>query len=281
MNETIAILQSFFSIELTKSGHNSITVGKLILALTLFALGFLIARRVSRFLVRKVLQRFRLDHGIKDNLEKLSFYILMILVVGLALNFADVPLTLFTVLGGAVAIVVGFGTQNLLNNFISGLILMMERPIRVDDIIEVDEVIGVVQYIGARCTQVKTPNGVEILIPNSHFLEKKVVNRTLSDNQMRLSVRVGVAYGCDVGKVKEILLKVAGEHPLVLKRPEPLVTFSDFGEKALIFDLFFWVDLKLAIPPVESDLRFRIDQLFRDQKIQMPLPQAFQMISSS
>jgi len=179
------------------------------------------------------------------------------------------------VVGGALAIGVGFGSQNLMNNFISGVILLIEQPIRSGDLIEVDDLFGRVIRIGTRSTIVRMPTNVEIVIPNSSFLEKNVVNWTLTDQRIRMKISIGVAYGSDVELVRERLLEAARAHEKVLKEPEPFVWFTDFGDDALIFELHFWglVNIIGSRLTIQSDVRFTIDRLFRESGISIAFPQ--------
>jgi small-conductance mechanosensitive channel len=182
---------------------------------------------------------------------------------------------MFTFLGGAIAIGVGFGSQNIVNNFISGLILLAERPIKVGDLIEIDDLYGTVTQIGARSTQIRTGSNLDIIVPNSKFLESNVVNLTLGDDKLRTQVSVGVVYGSPTREVTHLLKHAATEHGRVLKRPEPFVWFSDFGDNALIFELHFWVEVRTVADRrrIESDIRYRIDQLFRNAGLVIAFPQ--------
>jgi small-conductance mechanosensitive channel len=187
----------------------------------------------------------------------------------------NIPLAVFAFLGGAVAIGVGFGAQNIINNFISGFILVTERPISIGDLIEVDGTLGGVEEIGARCTRVRTGENIHILVPNSTLLERNITNWTLSDKKIRTKVTVGVIYGSPVDKVKELLLRATEETDRVVKHPEPFVLFADFGDNALIFDVYFWISIEKVIERkrIESSVRFRIDDLFREAGIVIAFPQ--------
>ncbi|MDL1871614.1 mechanosensitive ion channel [Deltaproteobacteria bacterium PRO3] len=261
--------------ELTSVDDSPITVSKVFFAVILMVFGFMLARRLSGMLADRVLPRFGVTPGVAAALRKLTFYFLMLLFVLTALHLVRVPLTLFAVLGGAVAIGVGFGSQNLMNNFISGLILLIERPIKVGDIIETDGNAGVVEQIGGRSTQIRTFNNIHMIVPNSAFLEKAVVNWTLSDNMIRSSIRVGVDYGSNTRQVADILKKAASDHGKVLQTPEPIVLFSDFGNDSLVFDLFFWLKIQNSLERrlVESDLRFMIEGAFSEAGVNIAYPQ--------
>jgi potassium-dependent mechanosensitive channel len=207
-------------------------------------------------------------------LQKIVYYVLLITFAMLTLNILNVPITVFSFAGGAIAVGVGFGSQNIVNNFISGLILLGERPIRVGDMIEIDGRTGRVTEIGARSTRIATGNNFEVIVPNSKFLESQVVNWTLTDDRISTNVRVGVSYGSPTREVERLLKQAAGEHADVAQDPAPSVTFEDFADDALVFSVGFWIDLQSASKgKVESDIRFRIDELFNEAGIVIAYPQ--------
>jgi small-conductance mechanosensitive channel len=252
-----------------------ITPGKIIAGIALLLAGYWGSRRVARLLGRRILPRVGLNEGASAAMQSLAFYSLVALVTLLALHLVNVPLTLFTFLGGALAIGVGFGSQNIVNNFISGLILLAERPIRHGDTIQLDGLAGTIEHIGARSTRVRTATNVEIIVPNSRFLENNVVNWTLSDDKIRTSIKLGVAYSSPTRDVARLLKRAADEHGLIMRNPEPFVWFTDFGDNALQFELHFWVTMRTLSERlrIESDIRHRIDLLFREAGIVMAYPQ--------
>ena len=204
------------------------------------------------------------------------YVIIVLIVLFLAiLDLLQVPLSAFAFISGAIAIGVGFGAQNIINNFISGWILMWEQPIRIGDFLEIGDVKGKVETINTRSTRIRRVDGVHLLIPNSQLLENTVVNWTLIDNLTRCVVRVGVAYGSPVRKVSELIMQAVTEHKFVLDDPKPLVVFEDFGDNALIFDAYFWIDAQgeKDLRVVKSDIRFRIDELFNEAGIVIAYPQ--------
>jgi small-conductance mechanosensitive channel len=196
-------------------------------------------------------------------------------LVVLTLNLARIPLTVFAFLGGALAIGVGLGTQTIIRNFISGLIVLMERQVRVGDIVEVDGITGTVTEVNLRSSTVHGFEGVEAILPNSMLLENRVTNWTRSDRKLRRIVKVGVAYGSPVREVAAILKECAERHGLVLKAPEPLVLFEEFGDSALVFGLYFWIEMNPGVSGtvIMSDLRFMIEKRFGESGIAMPYPQ--------
>ena len=253
-----------------------ITTKKIILALLILFVGLFLANLFAMFVANRILARTQLDESAKAAIHKVSFFLLTIILSLYALHTVNIPLTILTLLGGAVAIGVGFGSQNLLNNFISGFIIMFERPIKIDDVIEIDNIIGRVQHIGTRCTQIRTQANLNILVPNSSFLEKNIINWTLSDDIVRCDVSVGVAYGSSTRDTAKALAKAIEEHALILKDPEPIIAFKDFGDNALVFEVFFWIQLgkgRMMKVQTESNVRFLIEKHLREAGIVVAFPQ--------
>ncbi len=269
--------------EITTVDDASITTGSIVLAILLFLIGLWAARRGSSFVAQTTRRRFKLDAGAAHALRTLSFYALLAAFTLLALRAIHFPLTAFTVLGGALAIGVGFGSQNVMNNFISGLILMLERPVRAHDVVEVDGNHGTIEKIGARSTQIRSVDGRHIIVPNSFFLESNVVNWTLSDDLIRAKVSVGVVYGSPTRLVEQLIRRVIDEDDQILQVPEPVLIFEDFGDNALIFDVYFWVKARspMEMRMVQSRVRFRIDDLFRQHELVIAFPQRDVHIDSS
>lgn len=261
--------------ELASFDDKSVTVGKVSVGIVLLFGGVYISRRVTNLFARRILPRAGIHDGAAVAVESLAFYALVLTTALIALHLVNVPLTVFTFMGGAVAIGVGFGSQNILNNFISGIILLIERPVRVGDMIEVGTLHGTVEQIGMRSTRVRTGTNVEIIVPNSSILEGNVVNWTLSDSTIRCMVQVGIAYGSPTRDAARWLKRAADEHGLVLEKPEPFVWFAEFGDNALVFELHFWIGIRTLADRrrIESDLRFIIDQYFREAGINIAFPQ--------
>lgn len=252
----------------------NVTVAKVVLAVLLFGMAFLFSGRITDFLSRKILVRFGMDSSVAQAVRKIIFYILMATFLLSALDLIGIPLTAFAFLGGALAIGIGFGAQNIFNNLISGFILMFSKPIKMNDIIEVDGLYATVQEIGSRATLVKTFDNIDVLVPNSYFLNNKIINWTHTDQKMRVKVTVGVSYGSDVREVERLLYKAVNEHTRVLKNPEPFVLFREFGTNSLDFIIYFWIDMAVASTvKVPSDIRYRLVALFADAGITIAFPQ--------
>ncbi len=268
-------LKYIWHFELYKSGSSSVAFNQVFIAITLVIIGLLISKRLSKSIGNRIRKIGKLNENTTHVLQRIISLVFIAVIVLVALPIAGIPITIFTVMGGAVAIGVGFGAQNLFNNLISGIILMAEKPIRIGDIIVAGDSEGKVADIGNRCTRIRRGDGVDLLVPNSHFLEQPVINWTLFDSDLRGTLTIGVAYGSPALKVKEILLQVANEHPKVLQKQPPFVLFDDFGDNALIFNLFFWssVSMPMDLRRVTSELRFKIDELFAEAGICIAFPQ--------
>ena len=262
-------------LEIVTIDNHSVTVGKLVIAFLVLVIGLLVVRIAFRLMGSRLLPKTSLKKSTASAIQKIFTYFGYLLVLLFALRMLNIPLAAFAFLGGAVAIGVGFGAQNIINNFISGFIIMAERPITIGNLVEIDGVLGEVEDIGARCTRIRTGENIHILVPNSSFLEKNITNWTLSDNRIRTRVTVGVVYGSPVRQVEELLSQAAKENEKILKSPEPFVVFNDFGDSALIFDVYFWITIQRIIERrlIESSVRFHVDDLFREAGIVIAFPQ--------
>lgn len=270
-------IPDFWNLSLVSLDGSPITFGKIITGILLFIVGYFICKTLSQEFEKKVLTHLDIDTSLRHTLRTIVFYFLLIVLTLFVLRLLNVPLTIFTVLGGALAIGVGFGSQNIVNNFISGLILMIERPIKVGDIIEVvdQDLRGTVENIGARSTTIKSMDNTHYVVPNSSFLEKNVLNWTLSDNMVRVSVKVGVAYGSPVNEVRRLLLESLKGHEKILEDPNPLVLFTDFADNSLNFEVYFWTHVThvMNMRVLQSDIRFSINQVFEENHIVIAFPQ--------
>jgi len=252
----------------------AVTVGGLLLIPTLAFIGFWVTKYLVRLLTSKLTNRHT-DPNIIHLIQRLLYVIAICIITITALEIINIPVTAFAFLSGAIAIGVGFGAQNIINNFISGWILMWEKPIRIGDFLEVENAKGVVEEINTRSTRFRRVDGVHMLIPNSKLLENTIVNWTLVDKLMRTSVRIGVAYGSPAKKVAELMQQAAEEQEGVLTDPKVQVIFEDFGDNALIFDVNFWIQSNVegGLRMAKSNIRFRLDELFADHGIVIAYPQ--------
>ena len=252
-----------------------VTVDKSVGALMLFVLGYWLLSRLSRLVQRVLVRRFGVEEQLAQVVRRWLVIVMNMVLVIFVLNLARIPLTVFAFMGGALAIGVGFGTQTIIKNLISGIIILFERKIRVGDIVNIGETTGHVVAVDLRATTISAFDGVEALVPNSNFLENPVVNWTYSSPSIRREIRIGVAYGSDTRLAASILAQCAREHAHVLAEPVPEVFFEDYGDSALLFVLVYWVKLGLQVGPrrVDSDLRHAIGDRFVEAGIGVPFPQ--------
>ena len=200
---------------------------QIVYSIVFVIVAWFMSRLVAYLIVRKLLNTTRISQDSKAIIQRIIFYSLIVLVLLSVLTYLGIPLATFAFISGAVAIGFGFGAKNIIENFLSGWILMSERPIRIGDVIEMDGFLGVIIEIGNRSTQIRRNDGAQIIVPNSQVLESKLINWTLYDPYIRTSVRVGVAYGSDVELVKDQLTYVLNSHELINETPAPVVVFED------------------------------------------------------
>lgn len=255
--------------------QNSVTVSKVFTALAILIIGYWVASKLSRYVEGLAVTRFKMDASLARIARRWIFFLEVLLLVIISMLVVRIPLTIFAFMGGAVAIGAGFGMQNLLKNLISGLMLLIERPFRPGDLVEVSGIRGRITDIGVRSSNILDANGIETIIPNSTFIEQNVTNWTLSDQIVRTVIKVGVAYGSSTKETSRILLEEANRHGLVLESPPPQVLFEDFGDDALLFGLYVWVQLKLDVSwkAIASDLRFMINRSLSEHGIVIAFPQ--------
>jgi len=253
-------------IELWAVGDVPVTLGKLLQAILILLVGIPAGNAILRFVKKRLYHRQRQDIHAALLLLRIAQYLFVTLLAFSALHAVRIPLTAFAFLGGAIVVGVGLGAQEFFRNLISGLVLMIEKPIRIHDIIEIDNDVAVVKEIDSRTTHVLTFNGVDVFLPNSYFWENRIANRTFSSKNVKLRLTVCAAYGSPVRTVERILLETAASHPKILRDPAPCVTLADFAEHSLTFRLSFYLsqhDLLLAWPlyyDVMSDLRFALTE---------------------
>lgn len=270
-----ADLKTFWNFILTTApSGQSITVGQLLSVIALLLIGYYGSRLVG-FILGRRLEKTDLRPDVVHIFKRVAFFTILILVFITALGLLGIPLTAFAFATGALAIGIGFGAQNIINNFISGWILMAERPIRIDDFIEIDTWQGTVESVGNRSTRIRRTDGVHLLVPNSQLLERTVVNWTLVDQLIRTTVRVGVEYGSPVRRVSELIMEAVTKQAQVRTSPSPSVVFEDFGDNSLVFDTHFWCDVtgEKLLREIRSDIRFRICELFEANNIIVAFPQ--------
>jgi potassium-dependent mechanosensitive channel len=235
--------------------------------------GFVFAHAIVFLLGKIVLSRLPLNRGVPFAVSRITYYVLLLLVCLMAMSAAQMELNKFTVLTGALGVGLGFGLQNIVNNFVSGLILLVERPVHIGDTIDVGGLVGAVRRIGARSCTVLTPLGAEVIVPNTNLISNQVVNWTLSSQWRRVDIPVGVAYGTDIVRLIEMLEAVAKSYPGVLLERPPKAFFMGFGENALSFELRFWCARQDTWFDLQSDMTIAVAKALQEAGIEIPFPQ--------
>jgi potassium-dependent mechanosensitive channel len=229
--------------------------------------------KTCRYLLKeKLLVKSGVDQGLQESINNITMYLIWGLGILMALHAVGFNTASLAVVLGALGIGLGFGLQNIFNNFISGIILLFERPIQAGDDVEINGVIASVKKINVRSTIVQTYDNASLIIPNSEFISNPVTNWSFKDRRLRRKIKVGVAYGTDTTLVKKTLLEIADSMPKVLRQPAPDVLFSDFADSALIFTLRIWTTIDQMLN-LESDIRYEIDRLFKERNISIAFPQ--------
>ena len=258
-------------IELGDSHLTLNNIAKLILILLLVLVAERFLRRILR---RRVLSRTHLDPDLQYAVSRFVGYCFILIGFFFAFKVVHLDLSSLAVIVGGLGIGIGFGLQNIVGNFVSGLIILAERSIALGHRIEVGGVAGQVAKINLRSTVVVTNDNITIIVPNSNLIANPVTNWSYGDPKVRLRLPIGVAYGSDVEKLRRVLLEVAAENPAVLKDPAPMVRFLEFGDNALNFELAVWtLDMALRPTRFRSDLYFAIERKLRENNIEVPFPQ--------
>ena len=249
-----------------------ITLGDVLSFLFILIVGYALANLLALALRKLLLSRFSLQRGLPFAISKVIYYVLLVLVFLAALVNAGMELNKFTLITGALGVGVGFGLQNIVNNFVSGLILLLERPIRVGDTVEMKGLVGRVRRIGARSSTIHTFQDAEVIVPNSDLISKEVINWTLSSLRRRVDIPVGVAYGTDPERMLALLLEVTSSHPGVVQSPKTEAYFIGFGDSALNFELRFWTYREDWFQ-LKSEVAVSLMKALRESKIEVPFPQ--------
>jgi potassium efflux system protein len=269
---TFEHLRTFIHQPLVHLAEGAITLASLLAGLVIIVVAYFLAGLAGRA-VNRVLVRREIGHGARFALTKITRY--LVVLVGVLVAVMSLGIRIDAVLAASTVVLVGigFGLQNIAQNFISGLILLIERPVGRGDFVQIGEVCGSVTDIGMRATRVVTRDEVTIIVPNSELITAQVINHSVPTTNLRITVRVGVAYGTDTARTQAVLLQVAAAEPEVLADPAPEVRFEDFADSSLNFSLLAWIANPRDDLLVASRLRFAIDAAFRAAGIQIPFPQ--------
>ncbi len=264
-------VRQILDFHLFQLGGNPITV----LHVAMFALTLIVthvlARSARRILTAYVLAQ--IEPAPRYVIIRFTQYLVWLIGIAVAVELLNVDLTALTVVAGALGIGIGFGLQNVVNNLVSGVVLLLEQPVRFRDRVSVENVEGQVENINFRATTILTNDNISIIVPNSQLINQAVINWSHGDPRIRVHVPVGVAYGSDVELVTETLLAAARAQPDVLTRPEPEVRFLAFGDSSLNFELLVWSDEPPNYHRLRSKLNYTIDAAFREKGVEIPFPQ--------
>ncbi|MDH3268765.1 MAG: mechanosensitive ion channel [Ignavibacteria bacterium] len=254
-------------------GNLNISIGNILLFFISIWLAVQIARFVRFILEGDVLPRLNLARGVPGAISSIMTYLIIGFGIIIAMITAGIDLSSFALLAGALGVGIGFGLQDIVRNFISGLILIFERPIQIGDAVQVDDISGRVLKIGIRSSIIKTWQGAEVIVPNGNLISNKLVNWTLSDQLRRIDIKTGVSYGTDVKLVMQTLLMCATDHQQILTKPSPYVLFNDFAESYLEFELRCWTSNYTDWIFIKSEIMVAIDEAFAKEEIIIPFPQ--------
>ena len=254
--------------------RSGITVASLLVLIVLLGLVIVGERLIRRHFLMRILRRTHLNAGLQFTLARILGYLMLALGFYISFQTVGVNLSSLAVLAGAVGVGLGFGLQNIISNFISGLIILAERPISIGDRIEVGGVAGQVRQISLRSTTVITNDNIAIIVPNADFISHSVTNWSYADPRVRFRIPFGVAYGTDVEKLRQLMLEVAAGHPKALTDPKPDLFFTGFGDSSLNFELSVWSS-EMTVSPrrFRSDFYYAIEKTLRENRIEIPFPQ--------
>ncbi len=255
-----------------KLSDSSISLSSLIISVIIVLASFRVAKLLGH-VIRRYLEAKSVDSGVRDSIGKFAHYFVIAIGILFALDNLGISINSLAAVGAVLMVGIGFGLQNITQNFISGIIILIERPVKVGDIVNVGSTSGRIVDIRVRSTIIQTRDEISIIVPNSKLISEEVINESLSGERVRQHVRVGVAYGTDVPLVNRLLIQAAIEHERVMKEPAPIAIFENFGDSSLDFDLRFWCEDLWVIDQINSEIRSRIDELFREHKVSIPFPQ--------
>ena len=256
-----------------KLGSTSFTIGRILLLFFIIWLSTVISRLIRVILEEDILLRMPLKKGVPRMIAILTHYTLVTIGIFLAVSAAGMSFNELTIIIGAFSVGIGFGLQNIFNNLVSGMILLIERPIQIGDVVEVGPLLGQVKSMGIRSSNLRTFDGAEVIVPNGNLISNEVINWTLSDKRKRIEIISGVAYGSDTHKVQELFYRILEEHPDVMKDPKPSVFFNNMSDSSLDFRLLFWTEDFDNWVRIRSEVMFRIYDVLNEEGIEIPFPQ--------
>jgi small-conductance mechanosensitive channel len=267
------LVKNIFNYTLFTLNQTAITIGSIIIFLFILVVFLVGAKLFTRMLSTRVLKRMQIDKAIRYNLERVIYYLLVVIGAIVAFQFIGINLSGLAVLLGFLSVGIGFGLQNVTSNFVAGLILLFERPIKIGDRVTVGDTLGDVIAIGMRSTTIRSVNNISIIVPNSEFISERVINWSYGDRKVRLDIDVGVSYNSDLETVLRCLDEIARENKHVLEKPESAVQFMEFGDSSWNMQLRCWIPNPKIQPKVQHELNCAIVQKFRENNVEIPYPQ--------
>ncbi|PKP06326.1 MAG: mechanosensitive ion channel protein MscS [Bacteroidetes bacterium HGW-Bacteroidetes-5] len=274
LEDIIDWIKNTWNIELFKLGSNEFTIKTFLLLSISFFLLFFFSGKLKRLLVKVVFPRYNVDIGVSESIATIIKYLLLIVGIVIIFQTTGIDLSALGLLVGALGVGIGFGLQGITNNFISGIIILFERPIKVGDRIEVEGLTGNIVEINARASTIITNDNITVIVPNSDFINKQVINWSHNNKNIRLNIPIGVSYKEEPQVVTEILMGIAKLHPGVLEEPPPYVRFDEFGDSSLKFTLQIWTLEYIDRPSIiKSDIYYEVFRIFKEKNIEIPYPQ--------
>ena len=258
---------------LIRTDNLHITVYNLLMVAFILIVTEIIIWTLNRVFKKRIYPKPNIDIGKSHTIYQLIKYFLWITAILLVLQTIGLKVTFLLAGSAALLIGLGLGLQEIFKDIVSGLILLFERNLKINDVVELEDEVGKVKEIGFRTTKIETRDNIILIIPNSKFIVGNVINWSHIHKRTRFYVQVGVAYGSNVELAEKILLECANDHKEISKTPKPFVRFYDFGSSSLDFQIYFWTDKSFYVENIKSDLRFKIDKKFRENNIQIPFPQ--------
>ena len=269
----LGLLDPFLGFGLPIENLNThITIKSILIGLLIFFAFHSVSKFTKKFLTEYFLPKAGTEPALTQGISKLVTIVIMIIGITLSLGAMGINLTALTVVVGGLSVGLGFGLQSIVSNFVSGFILLFEKSLSPGDVIKIGDITGAVENIGIRSIRILTKDNVELIIPNSYYIESIVTNMTRTEKKVRFEINVGVSYSSDPKIVEKVLLQ-AVDFPAILERPRPVVQFVDFGDSSLNFRLLVWTDQAFEITMISSMIRFQIWELFKSNNIEIPFPQ--------
>lgn len=273
LNELVRFFGKILDYRLFVLNQTSVTPSSIIMFLFIMILFIFLSRLLKRLFFERLLNKFQIDESIRYPMLRVIHYFIIIIGAFVSLQFVGIDLSGLAVIFGMLSVGIGFGLQNVTSNFVAGLILLFERPIRIGDRITVGDTEGEVTDINIRATKILTLNNISIIVPNSEFVSNNVINWSIGDPKIRLDIEVGVSYQSDLDKVLTVLKEVSLHHPETLENPKPKILFTGFGDSSWNMKVCVWINNPKKHHEIRSEINCEIVRKFRENQIEIPFPQ--------